>query len=118
MVGKLLSNDLREKKIAVGLIHPGFMRTELTKSVGFDEAWDKGGGTSFSCNSFQNRPETDFNTAVHPDEAATSLIDFIKTFDMSKTGTFYAPRGADDIGTAEDVLGAKDKLPKPLELPW
>lgn len=44
MVGKLLSLDLKEKEIAVGLVHPGFMRTEMTKSVGFDKYWDAGGG--------------------------------------------------------------------------
>jgi NAD(P)-dependent dehydrogenase (short-subunit alcohol dehydrogenase family) len=37
MVGKLLSFDLASKGIAVGLVHPGFMRTDMTKSVGFDE---------------------------------------------------------------------------------
>lgn len=45
MVGKLLSLDLKEKGIAVGMIHPGFMRTEMTKGVGFDKYWDVGGGT-------------------------------------------------------------------------
>lgn len=44
MVGKLLSFDLKPKGIAVGLVHPGFMRTEMTKSVGFDKYWDAGGG--------------------------------------------------------------------------
>ena len=44
MVGKLLSLDLRDRGIAVGLVHPGFMRTEMTKSVGFDKFWDAGGG--------------------------------------------------------------------------
>lgn len=29
MVGKLLSFDLKDKGIAVGLVHPGFMRTEV-----------------------------------------------------------------------------------------
>lgn len=46
MVGKLLSLDLKAKGIAVGLVHPGFMRTEMTKSVGFDKYWDAGGGKS------------------------------------------------------------------------
>lgn len=46
MVGKLLSLDLKEKGIAVGLVHPGFMRTEMTRSVGFDKFWDQGGGES------------------------------------------------------------------------
>lgn len=44
MVGKLLSLDLKPRGIAVGLVHPGFMRTEMTKSVGFDKFWDAGGG--------------------------------------------------------------------------
>lgn len=44
MVGKLLSLDLKEKGIAVGIVHPGFMRTEMTKGVGFDKFWDDGGG--------------------------------------------------------------------------
>lgn len=44
MVGKLLSLDLKAKGITVGLVHPGFMRTEMTKSVGFDKYWDAAGG--------------------------------------------------------------------------
>lgn len=46
MVGKLLSLDLKDKGVALGLVHPGFMRTEMTKSVGFDKFWDAGGGKS------------------------------------------------------------------------
>ena len=44
MVGKLLSIDLKDKGIIVVNVHPGFMRTEMTKSVGFDQYWDDGGG--------------------------------------------------------------------------
>ena len=44
MVGKLLSLDLKERGIAVGIVHPGFMRTEMTRGVGFDKYWDAGGG--------------------------------------------------------------------------
>ncbi|KAJ9624061.1 hypothetical protein H2203_005509 [Taxawa tesnikishii (nom. ined.)] len=99
MVGKLLSLDLKEHGVAVGIVHPGFMRTEMTKSVGFDQFWDAGG-------------------AVTPDVAAGSLIQFVDKFDISKTGQYWAPRGPGDIGTAEDVLGPKDELPTPLQLPW
>ncbi|KAI9703947.1 MAG: hypothetical protein M1820_005729 [Bogoriella megaspora] len=100
MVGKLLSLDLKDKGVAVGLVHPGFMRTEMTKSVGFDKFWDAGG-------------------AVTPDEAATSVREFVdKDFDISKTGSYWAPRGPADIGTAEPVLGPKGSLPTPLQLPW
>jgi short-subunit dehydrogenase len=102
MVGKLLSLDLKEKGIAVALVHPGFMRTEMTKGVGFDKFWDAGG-------------------AVTPDVAAESLSAWVeKDFDMSKTGTYWAPRGPRDIGTAEPVLGkeVKQKEGQPLQLPW
>ncbi|MCJ1447622.1 MAG: hypothetical protein MMC23_008133 [Stictis urceolatum] len=98
MVGKLLNLDLKEKGIAVGMVHPGFMRTEMTKSVGFDKFWDAGG-------------------AVTPDVAAKSLAGWIdKEFGMEKTGQYWAPRGPRDIGTAEPVLGKN--LPTPLQLPW
>ncbi|KAK3073240.1 hypothetical protein LTS18_014471 [Coniosporium uncinatum] len=99
MVGKLLSLDLKDKGIAVGIVHPGFMRTEMTKSVGFDKFWDDGG-------------------AVTPDVAAKSLIEFTESFDISKTGQYWAPRGPGDIGTAEQTLGKKGELPTPLQLPW
>ncbi|KAL4992613.1 hypothetical protein BDW68DRAFT_173005 [Aspergillus falconensis] len=97
MVGKLLSLDLKPSGIAVGLVHPGFMRTEMTKGVGFDKYWDAGG-------------------AVTPEEAAKSLAAFVDEFDISKTGEYWAPRGPGDIGTAEPVLGSS--LPTPLRLPW
>ncbi len=46
MVGKLLSLDLKEKGVVVSIVHPGFMRTEMTAGVGFDKYWDAGGGES------------------------------------------------------------------------
>ena len=49
MVGKLLSLDLKDAGVVVGIVHPGFMRTEMTAGVGFDKYWDDGGGEfSFS----------------------------------------------------------------------
>ena len=50
------------------------MRTEMTKSVGFDQYWDAGG-------------------AVTPEESAESLIEFIEKFDIGMTGEYWAPRG-------------------------
>ncbi|RSL56888.1 hypothetical protein CEP54_008589 [Fusarium duplospermum] len=98
MVGKLLSLDLREQGIIVSIVHPGFMRTDMTKGVGYDKYWDDGG-------------------AVTPDEAAASLIEWTDKLDISKTGEYWAPRGPRDIGTAEAVLGKND-LATPLKLPW
>jgi NAD(P)-dependent dehydrogenase (short-subunit alcohol dehydrogenase family) len=75
MIGRLLSFDLKEKGIAVGLVHPGFMKTEMTKGVGFDQFYEEGG-------------------AVTPDVAAKSLREWVeKDFDISKTGQYWAPRG-------------------------
>ncbi|KAK3677344.1 hypothetical protein LTR78_002882 [Recurvomyces mirabilis] len=100
MVGKLLSLDLKDQGVAVGLVHPGFMRTEMTRSVGFDQFWDAGG-------------------AVTPAEAAKSLVQWVnEDFDISMTGQYWAPRGPGDIGTAGPVLGDTDKLSTPLQLPW
>lgn len=44
MAGRLLSLDLKDKGVVVSMVHPGFMRTEMTKNVGFDQYWDAGGG--------------------------------------------------------------------------
>ncbi|CAK5274427.1 unnamed protein product [Mycena citricolor] len=99
MVGKLLSLDLKDRGISVALVHPGFMRTELTRNVGYDQYWESGG-------------------AVSPQEAASSLISFIDTFTIEQTGEYWAPRGARDIGTAPDVLGPDVAANEPLQLPW
>ncbi|KAH9819393.1 NAD(P)-binding protein [Teratosphaeria destructans] len=94
MVAKLLALDLKDSGIAVVAVHPGFMRTDMTAGVGFDRFWDVGG-------------------AVTPDVAARSLVDWVeRDLDMRKTGQYWAPRGAADIGTAEAVLGKKkEELP-------
>ena len=42
----MLSLDLKDQGVVVGIVHPGFMRTEMTKGVGFDKFWDDGGGES------------------------------------------------------------------------
>ncbi|KAI9904158.1 hypothetical protein N3K66_000687 [Trichothecium roseum] len=97
MVGKLLSLDLREGGVIVSIVHPGFMRTDMTRNVGFDEFWDEGG-------------------AVTPDEAAKSMVEWADSLDSSKSGEYWAPRGPGDIGTAEAVLGSN--LSTPLKLPW
>lgn len=74
MTGKLLSLDLKDAGVVVSIVHPGFMRTEMTKGVGFDKYWDDGG-------------------AVTPDEAARSLVEWTEKLDLSKTGEYWAPRG-------------------------
>ncbi|KAF2803803.1 NAD(P)-binding protein [Mytilinidion resinicola] len=96
MVGKLLSIDLKPQGIAVAIVHTGYLRKE--NKEGYFEPGSKG--------------------AVKPNEAAAGLVDWIESFDISKTGEFWAPRGASDINSAEAVLGPLDTLPVPLQLPW
>lgn len=48
MAGKLLSLDLKDQGVIVSIVHPGFMRTEMTRGVGFDKYWDDGGGSWLS----------------------------------------------------------------------
>ncbi|THU89923.1 oxidoreductase [Dendrothele bispora CBS 962.96] len=97
MTGKLLANDLYDKGVTVVMIHPGFMRTDMTKGVGFDKYYESGG-------------------AVEPEVAAASTVDFVLTLTQEQTGTFWAPRGPRDVGEAERVMGKN--LPTPLPLPW
>ncbi|KAJ7843761.1 oxidoreductase, partial [Mycena olivaceomarginata] len=73
MVGKLLIDLVAHRKlsiaehgIAVAIVHPGFMRTDMTKNVGYHQYWDTGG-------------------------AAASLIPFIDTFTIAMTGQYWAP---------------------------
>lgn len=100
MVGKQLSFDLKDKGIAVAIVHPSFMRTEMTKNIGFDKFWDDGG-------------------ALTPDEAAKIMAEWVENdFSIEKTGTYWAPRGTRDIGNWEVVMG-KDKAKEgPVQLPW
>jgi NAD(P)-dependent dehydrogenase (short-subunit alcohol dehydrogenase family) len=74
MVGKLLSMDLRDRGVVVSIVHPGFMRTDMTRGVGFDKFWDDGG-------------------AVPPEEAAASLVEWIQGLSMDRSGEYWAPRG-------------------------
>ena len=78
MAGKLLSLDFKDLGFIVSLVHPGFMRTEMTRAVGFDQFWDQGG-------------------AVEPHEAAELLINWVDELTMSKSGEFWAPREACEL---------------------
>jgi len=100
MVGKQLSFDLKGKGVAVAIVHPSFMRTEMTKGVGFDKFWDAGG-------------------ALDPQDAAKLLGDWVeRDFSLDKTGTYWAPRGTKDIGNWEVVMGKGAAKEGPVELPW
>ena len=64
MAGKSLSLDLAEQGIAVFLLHPGWVATEMTEGTGIDVT-----------------------------ESAAGLIERMSTLDMSQTGSFWHQEG-------------------------
>ncbi len=67
MAGMNLAHELREREIAVGLLHPGFVRTDMTGGRG----------------------------DVEPAEAAAGLVERIDELSMDTTGSFRHANGED-----------------------
>lgn len=67
MAGMNLAHELKEREIAVGLLHPGFVRTEMTGGRG----------------------------DVEPAEAAAGLVERIDELSMDTTGSFRHANGED-----------------------
>ncbi|KAI8848564.1 hypothetical protein BC829DRAFT_427688 [Chytridium lagenaria] len=67
MMGKVLAIDLKPKGIPVIMIHPGFLKTEMTKGVGFDQYYEAGG-------------------AVEPEDAIEPLLNVVKDLTLETTG--------------------------------
>jgi len=63
--GMCLAHGLKERNIAVCLLHPGFVRTDMTGGNGYIDA----------------------------DESASGLIDVMTQLDVEKTGTFWHTNG-------------------------
>ncbi|MCF6299857.1 MAG: SDR family oxidoreductase [Proteobacteria bacterium] len=67
MVGRSLAEDLKQREIAVALLHPGYVRTEMT------------GG----------------NGLINADESAQGLIQRIDELNMQNTGSFWHTDGTE-----------------------
>jgi NAD(P)-dependent dehydrogenase (short-subunit alcohol dehydrogenase family) len=65
MVGVNLAHDLKPRGIAVFLLHPGYVKTGMTRGQGFTD----------------------------PDEAARGLIERMDTLTLADTGTFWHANG-------------------------
>jgi NAD(P)-dependent dehydrogenase (short-subunit alcohol dehydrogenase family) len=63
--GKSLAIDLKARGISVALLHPGFVRTEMTGGQG----------------------------GVDPDEAASQLLERVTALNLQNTGTFWHANG-------------------------
>jgi len=68
MISRNLSLELKRKGITVGLISPGFVRTDFT-------------------------PGLDHPAMISPEQSATMVIAVIDDYDLEKTGTFMAHDG-------------------------
>ncbi len=67
IAGVSLAHDLKERGIAVGLLHPGYVRTGMTGNTGH----------------------------IDPEEAAAGLIERIDELNMDRTGSFRHANGED-----------------------
>ena len=65
MAGKALANDFKDKNIAVGILHPGYVNTEMT----------------------------DHNGSISPKESVDGMIKIVDQFDLEKTGRFFHMSG-------------------------
>lgn len=67
MMGKLASQELKEKNIAVSILHPGFNKTDMTKK--YEHIWEIEG-------------------AVDSKVGAKRVVHEIGLMDMANTGSF------------------------------
>lgn len=65
MAGKNLAEDLRSKKISVGILHPGFVKTRMTG----------------------------FNGNISPSESAEGIMNCIDKLNLKNTGSFWHSNG-------------------------
>ena len=65
MAGVSLSHDLKSKGVAVGIFHPGYVRTDMTS----------------------------YNGAIDPPESARGLITLIDGLNLTNSGTFWHTNG-------------------------
>ncbi|KAJ1560602.1 hypothetical protein HK096_007966 [Nowakowskiella sp. JEL0078] len=103
MMGKVLSIDLKPKGISVVMIHPGFLRTDMTAR--FSEAYDELG-------------------AVTPDIAVTKLLEVVDSLSLENTGRFISPMGDQGFNhiakkqVRNYAIANGQILGGSLELPW
>ncbi len=65
MAGRSLAHDLKEREIAVGLLHPGWVRTEMTKDTG----------------------------NIDVSESVTGLIERLDALNLENSGSFWHQNG-------------------------
>eukprot|EP00172_Hildenbrandia_rubra_P000802 Plantae.Rhodophyta-Hildenbrandia_rubra.ctg14531.p1 GENE.Plantae.Rhodophyta-Hildenbrandia_rubra.ctg14531~~Plantae.Rhodophyta-Hildenbrandia_rubra.ctg14531.p1 ORF type:complete len:269 (-),score=87.65 Plantae.Rhodophyta-Hildenbrandia_rubra.ctg14531:274-1080(-) len=97
MMGRLLAWDLKERGIAVVMLHPGFMKSSMTED--FKDLYDELG-------------------AVETSEAAKGVVDAVEKLKLEKTGRFVQPLGSKHLGFGLWGLDDPDKRGPFSELPF
>jgi len=88
--------DLKPSGVAVVMLHPGFLRTEMTKH--YSHLYDEFG-------------------AVTPDQAVGPILEAVDRLTLDNTGKFIAPMGSNGLGLGVHAL--PNSFLEPFgELPW
>lgn len=97
MMGKILAIDLKPKGVALVSIHPGFLRTEMTKH--YAQFYEEFG-------------------AVTPDQAVEPILSAVNQLKLDDIpGKFVAPMGSKGLGLGVNALPGSYLEPFG-ELPW
>jgi NAD(P)-dependent dehydrogenase (short-subunit alcohol dehydrogenase family) len=97
MMGKLLAWDVKPKGVAVVMIHPGFLRTDMT--VHYSHLYDELG-------------------AVPAEKAVKPILQTVENLTLENTGRFIAPMGSAGLGLGVWALPDPDNFGPFSELPW
>lgn len=95
MMGKLLAFDLKPHGVPVIMLHPGFLKTDMTEH--YSKLYEEFG-------------------AITPAEAVGPLLQAIQRLTLDTTGRFIAPLGSNGLGLG--VTALTDPLEPFGQLPW
>eukprot|EP00186_Timspurckia_oligopyrenoides_P001602 CAMPEP_0182448698 /NCGR_PEP_ID=MMETSP1172-20130603/28895_1 /TAXON_ID=708627 /ORGANISM="Timspurckia oligopyrenoides, Strain CCMP3278" /LENGTH=324 /DNA_ID=CAMNT_0024645653 /DNA_START=52 /DNA_END=1026 /DNA_ORIENTATION=+ len=98
MLGKLLAYDLKPFGISMVMIHPGFLRTDMTADK-YSHLWDELG-------------------AVTAATAVPYILQCVADLSLESTGRFVAAMGAHGLGLGIYAIEDPSKLVPGADLPW
>ncbi|KAJ8907739.1 hypothetical protein NDN08_007845 [Rhodosorus marinus] len=98
MMCLMLSYDLKPHGVPVVMIHPGFMKTEMTADKYADKYEEFG--------------------AVFPHEAAPFIVDCVARLELETTGRFVSAMGSKGLGLGYYALKDPENMKPGCDLPW
>eukprot|EP00899_Mesostigma_viride_P008545 jgi/Mesvir1/17692/Mv07872-RA.1 len=97
MCGKLMAWDLKPHGVAVVMLHPGFLKTDMTQH--YSHLYEELG-------------------AMFAHEAAPVIMNSVAAANLDNTGRFIAPFGAKGLGLGVWALEDPDNFGPGSDLPW